>query len=357
MKVLMVGNDPSVKGGITSVIGQLLSYDWSKHNVEMMFVPTYVEGNNIKKVAFFSKAYLRIERELKNHRPDVVHIHMSYKGSFVRKFAIHKLCKKYSIPDIIHLHGSEFQKWYDGTTASQKKQIKTLLKECDAFVVLGEKWNKVVKTIEPDTNTVVVYNTVSIPNVSTYWMQPFKILYLGVLIKRKGVSDLLKAISLLSSEVSSNKVQFIIAGNGEEEETLRKQCKDLEITNLVSFLGWVDGERKIKLLSECQMFVLPSYNEGLPVSILEAISYGMPVVSTDVGDISSAVHDGENGYLVLPGDVETLKDRLLKLINNRDLFEDMSQKSKLIATTSFSDTNYYDTILELYEECVLNGRK
>ena len=111
MKVLMLGNDPSVKGGITSVISQLLAHDWNSEGIDMKFIPTYVETNNVRKILFFAKALRRINKELKTNKPDVVHMHMSYKGSFTRKFFLHKLCKKNNIPDIIHLHGSEFKKW------------------------------------------------------------------------------------------------------------------------------------------------------------------------------------------------------------------------------------------------------
>ena len=112
IKVLMIGNHQSVKGGITSVIQQLLSFDWDSVGVEMKFIPTYIEASGIKKIAYFIRAYMNIEKAMRTNKPDIVHIHMSYRGSFYRKYAIHKLCKKYGVPDVIHLHGSEFQKWY-----------------------------------------------------------------------------------------------------------------------------------------------------------------------------------------------------------------------------------------------------
>lgn len=122
MKVLMVGNDLSVKGGITSVISQLLDYDWNRDGIQMSFIPTYVEENSVKKILFFFASYHKIKKELKYTPPDIVHIHMSYKGSFIRKLLIHKLCRRNHIPDIIHLHGSEFKKWYD--SANKKSNLR-----------------------------------------------------------------------------------------------------------------------------------------------------------------------------------------------------------------------------------------
>lgn len=92
IKVLMIGNDSSVHGGITSVITQLLKHDWKKENVQMDFIPTYVDRNLFLKFCFFIYSYFRIKKYLKIKRPDIVHIHMSYKGSFYRAYLIHKLC-------------------------------------------------------------------------------------------------------------------------------------------------------------------------------------------------------------------------------------------------------------------------
>lgn len=186
IKVLMIGNHQSVKGGITSVIQQMLSFDWDSVGVEMKFIPTYIEASGIKKIAYFIRAYMNIEKAMRTNKPDIVHIHMSYRGSFYRKYAIHKLCKKYGVPDVIHLHGSEFQKWYSESDDRTKEKIRTLLRESASFIVLGEKWNKAIHNIEPKTKTVVVSNTVSIPNYTTSWNEKrFQFLFLGVLLSEK----------------------------------------------------------------------------------------------------------------------------------------------------------------------------
>lgn len=350
VKVLMVGNDLSVKGGITSVINQIMSHDWKTDGVDIKFIPTYIETNNFKKVLFFARAYQRIKKEIRDNKPDIVHIHMSYKGSFTRKYLIHKLCKKNNIQDIIHLHGSEFKKWYDAVNDKKKRTIRTLLGEANAFIVLGERWNRIVKEIEPATNTVVLSNTVHIPEETVRWNEPFKILYLGVLIKRKGVSDLLKAIKFLKQNLGSNKFEVVIAGSGPEEENLKSKSKKLEIEDVVDFVGWTDGEKKTQLLRECQMLVLPSYNEGLPMSILEAMSYGMPIVATDVGDVSSAVIDGKNGYLVEPGDVNDLFNGMKQLVLSRDKWNIYCKNSRKFAVEDFSEDVFFSKIENLYEE-------
>lgn len=353
IKILMVGNDQSVKGGITSVIQQLLAYDWNSMGVEMNFLPTYIEASSIKKITLFAQAYKNIKKTIRTDKTDVVHIHMSYKGSFYRKYLIHKLCKKYDVPDVIHLHGSEFQKWYNESNSRTKKKIRNLLTESSSFIVLGDKWNKAIKEIEPKTKTIVVSNTVHIPDYTTSWDgDTFQILFLGVLIKRKGVADLIRAISLLKKEDRLNNIKFIIAGSGSEEESLKQQASELQVESWIEFAGWTDGKAKERYLKESQALVLPSYNEGLPIAVLEAISYGLPVIATDVGDMAAAVREGENGFLIKPGDVSALADRIIKITEDKSRYDQMSAKSKEIACDEFSDSRYFKKIYNCYREAV-----
>ena len=335
MKVLMVGNSPTVKGGITSVISQLLHHDWKSNGIEMSFIPSYAGGNNTKKILYFLWAYLRIFRKIKTDKPDAVHIHMSYKGSFARANVLHQLCKKNRIPVIIHLHGSEFEKWYDSVDAKKQFKIRTLLSQVSAFIVLGEKWNRIVKRIEPRTKTIVVQNTVSIPKETVQWKSPCCFLFMGVLIKRKGVADLLQAVSNLKEKGLIENYKFVIAGSGSEEEPLKKMCTDLGLNGFVEFAGWIAEKKKEKLYQATQAMILPSYNEGLPIAILEAISYGMPVIASDVGDISSAVRNHENGVLIRPGDVDALTQAIIE-VGQMDHYVRYSEASKKLAETVFS---------------------
>ena len=92
IQVLMCGNHPTNRGGMTSVISQIREHDWEKEGVNLRFIPTYLPGNHLVKTAFFIKAYFRIRQVMKNDRPEILHVHMSYKGSFTRASYLHRLC-------------------------------------------------------------------------------------------------------------------------------------------------------------------------------------------------------------------------------------------------------------------------
>ena len=122
MKVLMVGNDKSVHGGITTVINQLQSYNWKEKQINLDFIPTYIDGNAIKKILFFLIAYIKIFFYMLIKRPSIIHIHMSYKGSFTRAYFIKKLSSLFKVKTVIHLHGTKFKKWYDEDCNKKKKE-------------------------------------------------------------------------------------------------------------------------------------------------------------------------------------------------------------------------------------------
>ena len=349
INVLMVGNHPSNKGGMTSVINQIRSHDWTEDNVDLSFVPTFFPGNPLKKSLFFAYAYLRIFARMLIKRPDIVHMHMSYKGSFTRKYQIHKLCQAFGVKDIIHLHGSEFEKWYNEVDEKKKADIVRLLNEASAFIVLGEEWETVIKRITPDANVIVISNGVEIPTETVSWNDKnCTVLFLGVLIPRKGVSDLIKAIKEIRDSKQLGLLKFVIAGTGEKEEELKREAYDAGLADVVSFTGWVSGDKKKQLILDSQVLVSPSYNEGLPISILEAASYGMPIVSTDVGDISSVVKDGVNGALITPGDIDGLVNGILS-VSSPEAFQRMSRNSRQIIEDSFSIESFYMKLKKLYQ--------
>ncbi|WP_373483682.1 glycosyltransferase family 4 protein [Acetobacterium sp.] len=354
IKILMCGNHPTNKGGMTSVINQICEYDWKQDDIQLSFIPTFKPGNSAVKILFFCCSYFKLISKMICDRPDIVHVHMSYKGSFTRAFSIHLLCKLLGVKDVIHLHGSEFEKWYDSSSELKQKKIRKLLRECSQFIVLGDKWKKVISRIESTTKIYVISNGIKIPEKTVQWrVDCCKILYLGVLIPRKGLSDLLNAIKRLKDTGSISNMHFIIAGTGSDEKKLKTEVEKMHLNDKVEFVGWVSGDKKTYYLEHCQVMVSPSYNEGLPISILEAASYGMPIVATDVGDIASVVLDNISGFLIRPGDIEALTDALGK-VSMKENYKNMSINARCIAVDKFSIDIFLKKLFEVYRNVYLS---
>jgi len=174
-------------------------------------------------------------------------------------------------------------------------------------------------------------------------------LFVGHLIKRKGVKYLLRALKILNDSV-----KCIIVGDGPEKNALRSKAKKLGLTN-VSFVGSISTRKLIELYSKAAVFILSSLSEGTPVSILEAMSCGCPVIAFSVGGIPEIIRNGINGFLIKPGDVRALANCIEVLINDSSLLRKLGENArsmmkkmydwKVIAKKTYS---LYKCILKSY---------
>lgn len=347
----MIGNHESVHGGITSVIKQILGHEWTEGEVDIRFLPSYKGGNNVQKILYFLGAVKQYKSILKKDLPDLVYMHMSHHGSFDRASALQKIAKKHNIPTVVHLHGSEFKKYYDECSDKKRKVISGFFEDCGAVITLGTLWKQYIRSIAPKAKIHVLNNSIHIPQQTvTQEQAEVNVLFLGVLIQRKGVADLLQAVKKLvdGKKLEGISVRFHIGGTGSEEETLKQYVRENSLENYVVFLGWLDGVKKKNALETNQVLILPSYNEGLPIAILEAISYGMPVIATNVGSIAEAVLEGENGFLVDPGDVDGYENALQRLITDYPLRQSMAKKSRDLAEKQYDEKKYFVKLAEIF---------
>ncbi|MGB5665579.1 MAG: glycosyltransferase family 4 protein, partial [Maribacter sp.] len=140
-----------------------------------------------------------------------------------------------------------------------------------------------------------------------------KILFLSRLLKEKGVYETINAFQNLNKEHPD--LQLIIAGDGEEYKNIEKLVQN--DTN-INMAGYVVGQEKINLLKDCHIYCLPSYTEGLPISVLEAMAFGLPVITTRVGGLKDFFHDGKMGYFVEPKNSKQLEEKLRSLLSDKD---------------------------------------
>lgn len=347
IRVLMCGSARKEKGGMNSVIDQLMDHKWD-NKIELSYLATHISGNNIKKIIYFIVAYIKLHFLILFDKFDIIHIHMSYKGSFIRKYYVAKLCKKHNKKVIIHLHGSEFKDYYLGASEKLKNEIVELFNIVDVTIALGKEWEDFILSIAPKANVKVINNAVTIPELDEKIVNPEPaFLFMGALIKRKGVLDLLKAAKILNDEGIS-KFKIMIAGTGEEEACLKKYVLENALEKNIEFLGWVGKNDRPELLRSTDVLVLPSYNEGLPMAILEAMSYGLPIISTSVGSIDEAVKENENGYLIEPGDSLSLASKMKLFIDDSMLLKKQSKESRKIAEQNFSDEKFFSKVQNIY---------
>ena len=316
-KVLLIGPDyKNHRGGI----GALIEVYKTQYEV-FNFIPSFRYFNNkSRKSIFFLSQLLKIIHFLsKNKDIQVLHIHSAKNGSLYRKLMIAYIAKVVFKKKLInHIHTGHFKHFYDDSNWLGKKSIRFFLEMNDVTITVSDSWKNYFTTSFHLKNVYKINNMIETAgtNESAINQGPVSILFLGVITKAKGIFDLLEVL-VSNKELLEKKLKLVIGGSGQVEE-LKAIIGKNNIGEMVQFVGWVTGEEKQQLLTAADIYILPSYYEGVPISILEAMRYGKPVISTCVGGIPEIVEPGVNGLLVNPGDSAALLNALLFYINDRE---------------------------------------
>lgn len=345
----MLGPAPTGRGGMASVIDVYLSQGLFR-TWPIRFLPTHREGGRWVKLWTGIYAFFLVSLYLVRRKALALHIHVAQRTSFFRKAAFALLAYVFRTPYLFHMHGSEFREFYAGSSVFTRSLIRWVLRHAWTVISLSDSWRSWVLSIEPTARVVVVHNPIAIDSeivgAERKAGEP-NVLFLGRLGQRKGIYDLLQAMVQVREKVPAAKL--VCGGDGEINE-VRAKAVQLGLEGCVSVVGWVSGETKQALVKEAAVYVLPSYNEGLPMAILEAMAEGIPVVASNVGGIPDAIDDGIDGFLIPPGDVDLLRERLTALLMDSNLRQRIGLNGQLKAQKKFAAAVVFGNLGNLYRE-------
>lgn len=351
-RICMIVPNPMVKGGIAAVVN---GYRGSKleEDYEITYVESYRDGSKLEKLLKGISSYFHFAIVLLCHKPDIVHIHSSFGPSFYRKMPFIYMASWAKIPIINHIHGADFDEFYVKASENKREKIRKVYSRCSLLIALSEEWKERLSQIVPSEKVVVI------ENYSTLHEDALKqrmerscnntVLFLGELGKRKGCYDIPSVMKMVKESIPN--VRCVLAGAGSEadEKNIRQMIEDKGVSDNTVFPGWVRGEEKDRLLREADVFFLPSYNEGMPMSVLDAMGYGLPIVSTNVGGIPKIVHDGENGYCCEAGDIDRFAKRISELLLDKEEREYMGKASRRIVKERYSLEAHLKALTKAYE--------
>jgi glycosyltransferase involved in cell wall biosynthesis len=280
---------------------------------------------------FFIALKLLLNRELK-----IVHIHGSHGGSFIRKYMIYKMAKSIFKKKVVyHVHSSHFHKFNSEGSKVLKRRIKTFINKSDLLIVLSEEWQNYFSSGFNPKRVQILENVVlkQEPGTGRNENSDLKMVFLGRIGNRKGVFDLIDTLKQ-HKDIAQSKIELVVGGDGEVAK-LKNEIKESGLK--ISYVGWVKGHEKDALIKNSDLFILPSYDEGLPISILEALSFMKPVIATNVGGIPRIVKHEQNGFLVEPGNKEQLWEAIKCYIENPKLLKTHGLKGHEIVQDYFPD--------------------
>ena len=351
-RVLIVGPLPPPLGGgqlvmdlqLRSSLGrefELHVVDTSKRQLRWAVAnPTW------KTPLYFVRDFSRLIRTLARVRPDAALIHAASSLSLLRDWAFMVTARLAGAKVICHYHGTVHARFPSCETRSGRAIGRFLMSAAHCVIVLGptyqrrmgEAWKRDDLAWAPNMADVALLRSMA-ADAPAPWLAPGEraVLFIGRLSAPKGIYDLFEAVPRVIER--HPETRFVLVGVAESdamEPVIRAEAERRGITPRVTFLGSLEGHEKAAAFATSQMVVVPSWTEGFPLVIPEAMAAGLPVITTAVGAIPDFVTDGEDGFLIAPKDPRALADGICRLLDDEGLRRRISERVRARAPREFA---------------------
>lgn len=329
----------NIKHGLTSMLG--------KEAVKIL--DSRGESNIILSFFYFSLSLVKFVCVCIKKPDDlVVHVNVSERLSFYRKASFVFVANVFHVPCVLHHHGAEVISFYKKSSFISKFLVRYAVSRASLNLVLGNKWEKFIKSICDKANVEVLHNAVPIHNLKIInsVSNKFKISMLANLCERKGVVIALDALNRLIKNGIDVHIHFIGGGDVDKYSSL---SKEMGVSNYCTFYGWVDSDEAIQCLASSDLLILPSYDEGLPMVILESMAQKVPVICTPVGSIPEVFIDREDCLFVDVGSAESLTSAIMELTSDKPLRDSIIFNAFRKYEKNFSLNIYSEKLLNIYK--------
>ncbi|MCK5022135.1 MAG: glycosyltransferase family 4 protein [Candidatus Pacebacteria bacterium] len=356
IKILMLIPYLSLSGGVSNYI-KLLIKELNSEKYQIKYLEVGKTGSPFKDYFYpllIFTQFLKLKRILKNDKPDIVHLNpsLTYAAIF-RDFIFLKTIKKEGFPVLFFIHGwqEKISKKFENRIV--KYYFKKRFEIADAIVVLANQFKNKLIELGIDANKIYVSTTMVksdlyIPKDKIF-SETCEILFCSNMKKEKGPYELLDAVPLIIKKFSDTYFNFV--GDGKELEKLKRKTRKMGIEKNVSFNGYKIGNEKIKFFKKAHIFVLPSYSEGFPTVVIEAMAAGLPLVVKSVGGLEDAIEEGKQGLIIYkkPLDPKEIAEKIFHLIENPFLMQKISKNNIKEAKEKYDVKIICNKLIDIYE--------
>lgn len=315
-RILIIGPDPKAKGGMASVIAFLAPMYTPFH-----LVVTYKEISKIGKVLLFVTSVLKTFYYCVFRQIDVIHIHTANYIDFYRNSVLIYIGKLFNKRVLLHIHGSLFNEFYN----THPCFVASVCRSADALVTVSSTFVKMLRRYGLNEHIYCLPNCVEFPELyrTEQHHNKLRLVFVGRINEVKGIYDVLECLHKYKEQLQ-DKVELHIGGIGDEERFL-KMMTDYNLSSMIVQHGWVVGKEKEDLFCSSDVFIHPSHFESFGIAILEAMSYGLPVITTLIGGIPDFFEDKKSGVAVVPGNVDEIYEAILLFLNDRSYISRMGK--------------------------------
>jgi len=366
LRVLLAGHLPPPIGGVAAYYQSLLSSSLPER-VNLKFVQTSTHNRDFSQSGRATISNLieavrdcgRFLRAVISYRPQLCHISTAFGLSFLKHGICVIIARVLGSRVLLHPHCS-LSTLYSDRPEWWRYWFSQVIRLTDGVIALSSEW-KLVSKIVPGSRVYLLQNAINLApyqsiaqeRLSHPLREDIRILYLGYIGKAKGSFDLLDTALRMSSQGVDT--SFDLVGSEMrpgELDLLKQQIIAGNLSGVVRIHPPVLGAEKLNCFRNADIFVYPSYSEGMPMAVIEAMASGLPIVATNVGGLPDMVESGVNGFLVDTGCPDQMADALLKIITNPPLLQSMQKKSAQIAAKRFDIEQHVLKLVDIYAQSI-----
>lgn len=371
-RVLISGHLPPPMGGIGTYYQTLLASSLPRR-VNLRFIDTSLRRRPGAKTGSWSFSNLvsaiadcvRFTAAVVVYRPTICHISTAFGLSFLKHSACIVIAKLLGSKVLLHPHCS-FYFLYERQSRVWQWFVRSVAGFCHGIIVISSEWKK-LQEIVPACNIYYLPNAIDLSGYIEVGREKIdlpidkpclRVLYVGHLGKAKGSFDLICAAKTILEQ--GHGVVFDLVGQEQaagDIKQLNAQVADAGLEPFIHIRPGVPGEEKIQLFRSADIFVYPSYHEGMPMAVIEAMACGLPIVATQVGGLPDLVCPGENGMLVPVGQPDQLAKAICQLIANPQMRYSMQINSFRFAQGKFDIEKLVPRLLDIYQSVLSPQQK
>lgn len=323
-RISMVGPDLEGLGGISKV-----ARNWKDNNFFNNYSFQYFPSATDKETNKFRYLLTNLSAFTRSiiKKNSLIYIHVSSHNSFYRKSLFILISILFRRKFVLHIHPSHFHDFLCNTRGIKKIYVYFLLNKSQHFIVLTNDMKQKMEDLFPQKISHVLNNPVDLCQMTPkkeYTREDNSIVFLGWFIKAKGVFELVDAIEIVTK--TNKKIHLHFYGTKQINE-LKAYIQKKKLTKHITVHGWINDITKVEVLAKCTCLVLPSYSEGIPNVILEAMASKTPIISTLVGGITEVLTDRHNAIITKVKDPQDLSEKISELIANSKLRDTISENA------------------------------